>query len=325
MLRGALLATCTVAFASLATAQTAFPTQPVKIVVPFNPGGTTDFLARMIGPIMSKELGQPVVVENRSGANSIIGTNAAAKAKPDGYTLVVGTSAMSLNSGFSRKGLAPELPYDTSKDLAGVAIFGVTPYLLLTNAELPIKSVNDLVALGKASPGAVAYGSAGTGGSPHLGGILLGLATGTDFLHVPYKGSGPALIALLGKQVQFTYASYTSAKPLVDAGKLRVLAVAAPERVPFLPDVPTIAEQGIKGAEVDSWFGLLVPAATPINVRERLGSAINTALADPEIAKRLADIGAVRPKMTVQQFDDFYQKDVKQWETFIGDFKGSLD
>lgn len=306
-------------------AQASFPDKPIRIVVPYEPGGTTDTLARLIAPLMSTDLGQSVVVENRGGANSIIGSNVVAKAAPDGYTLLVGTSAMSLNSGFSAKGTAPKLPYNTSKDLEGVALLGITPYLLITNTKTSIKSVADLVAKGKAAPGAVPYSSAGTGGSPHLGGILLGMKTDTDFLHVPYKGSGPALTALLGEQVQFTYASFASSKPFVDSGQLRILAVAAPARVSFLPDVPTIGETGAPGAEVDSWFGLLAPAGTPLAVRERLAKAVNAAVSQPQMAERLVTIGAERTAMSAAEFDTFYRKDVAQWEKFIQEFEGSLN
>jgi tripartite-type tricarboxylate transporter receptor subunit TctC len=321
----ALLAFSLVNFALAAYAQTDYPKKPIKIIVPFEPGGTTDTLVRIVSPIMSTELGQPVIVENRGGANSIIGTNVAARSAPDGYTLLIGTSAMSLNSGFAAKGPALKLPYNTTKDLEGVALLAVTPYLLLTNSKLPIKSVKDLVAKAKAAPGEVPYGSSGTGGSPHLGGILLGMKTGADFLHVAYKGSGPAMVALLQGQVHFTFASFTSAKSYVDSGQLKILAVAAPARVSFLPDVPTIGEAGAPGAEVDSWFGLLSPAGTPLAIRERIANAAHTALSDPKIAERLVKMGAERPTMSVQQFDAFFKKDVHQWGKFIQDFDGSLN
>lgn len=306
-------------------AQGNYPTQPIKIIVPFNPGGTTDFLVRLISPGLSTELGQPVVVENRAGANSIIGTNAAAKSPADGHTLVIGTSAMTLNHVFSENGAGQKLPYDSRKDLDGVAMLAHTPYLLLVHAESGINSVKELVAQARATPGSIAYGSAGTGGSPHLAGILLGKATGTELLHVPFKGSGPAMMALLGKQVQFTYATYTAAKPQVDANKLRIIAVAAPKRVDFLPDVPTLAEEGVTGADVDTWFGLLAPAGTPAHIRERIAAAVDTVLSQPERAKQVAEIGADRPRMSAEKFDAFYRTDLAHWERVLSDFDGKIE
>ncbi len=318
-------ATAALAISPGALGQQAYPTQPVKIIVPFNPGGTTDFLVRLLSAGLSAELGQPVVVENKAGANSIIGTNAAAKSAPNGHTLVIGTSAMTLNHVFSENGAGQKLPYDSKKDLAGTAMLAVTPYLLLVNAESDTRSVNDLIKHARTAPHAVAYGSAGTGGSPHLAGILLGKATGTSLLHVPFKGSGPAMMALLGKQVDFTYATYTAAKPQVDAGKLRIIAVAAPKRVPFLPDVPTLAEQGVQGADVDTWFGLLVPAGTTPAVRERIAQAVDTVLSQPSTAKQVADIGADRPAMSAAQFDAFYRNDLEHWEKTLSGFEGKIE
>lgn len=308
-----------------AKAQQAYPSQPIKAIVPFNPGGTTDTLMRLIGPGLADELGQPVVIENRAGANSIIGTNAAARAEPDGHTFVMGTSAMTLNHVFSENGKGQKLPYDSRKDLEGAAMLAITPYLLMVNAESDIQNVQDLVKLAEANPGGVAYGSAGAGGSPHLAGILLGKATGTDLLHVPFKGSGPAMLAVLGKQVHFTYATYTAAKPQVDGGKMRIIAVAAPRRMPALPDVPTLAEQGVQGADVDTWFGLLMPASTPPEIRERFSQAVDKVLSQPDRAKQLADMGAERPRMTAAQFDDFYRKDLAHWEKVLADFDGAIE
>ncbi len=304
-----------------AAAQTNYPTQIIKIIVPFNPGGTTDFLVRLISPGLSKTLGQSVIVENRGGANSVIGTNAAAKAPGDGHTLVIGTSAMSLNHAFSESGAGQKLPYDSRNDLKGVAMLAQTPYLLLVHADSDIHSAADLVKRAKAAPGQVSYGTAGAGGSPHLAGILLGKATGTDLLHVPFKGSGPAMLAVLGKQVDFTYATYTAAKSQIDAGKLRVIAVAAPQRAAFLPDAPTLVEQGIADADVDTWFGLLVPSATPEAVREKISAAVDEVLSQPNMKKQIADIGADRPAMTAAQYDEFYRKDLAHWESVLAGFK----
>lgn len=308
-----------------ASAQTNYPNQPIKIVVPFNPGGTTDFLVRLISQGLSTKLGQPVIVENRAGANSIIGTNAAAKSPADGHTLVIGTSAMVLNHVFSENGAGQKLPYNSRDDLSGVAMLAQTPYLLLVNADSDFHNVDDLVKRAKSKPEAVSYGSAGTGGSPHLAGIQLSKATGTELLHVPFKGSGPAMMAVLGKQVDFTYATYTAAKPQVDAGKLRIIAVAAPKRVDFLPNVATLAEQGVTGADVDTWFGLLAPAAVPLDIREKISETVDSVLSQPALAKQIADIGADRPRMTAAQFDDFYRKDLALWESILAGFEGKIE
>ncbi len=320
-----LIAVGVTALSAPAAVAQAYPTKPITAIVPFNPGGTTDTLMRLIAPGLSEELGQPVVIENRAGANSIIGTNAAARSAPDGHTLLMGTSAMTLNHVFSENGMGQKLSYDSRKDLEGVAMLGITPYLLTVHAESDIHSVQDLVNLANSSPDGVAYGSAGTGGSPHLAGLLLQQATGADMLHVPFKGSGPAMLAVLGKQTHFTYATFTAAKSQVDGGLLRIIAVAAPQRVPALPDVPTLAEQGIENADVDSWFGLLAPAGTPEAIRERIAEAVDKVLSRPAIAKQLADMGAERPRMTAAEFDAFYHKDLDHWEKVLADYEGTIE
>jgi len=310
--------------AAFATAQEVFPSRPIRIVVPFEPGGSTDTLARLAGPRLAEELGQPVVYENRAGAGSVIGNTLVAKAPADGYTLLVGTSAMSLNYGFANKGVIPKIPFDTLKDFEGVALLGITPYLLLTSTQKHYATVSDLVQQAKTRSEAVSFASAGSGGSPHLGGVLFGARTGTSLLHVPFKGSAPAMMALAQGQVDFTYASLAAAKPHLDAGRLRALAVAAPQRVAFLPGVPTLSESGVKNADVDSWFGLLAPAGTPKDRRERLARAVNAAMGDPAIVQRLAQMGAERTSMGLDAFDAFVKRDMQQWDQFIRGFKGSL-
>lgn len=307
-----------------ALARTDYPSRPVRVVVPFEPGGGTDALARLPGPQLTAELGQAVVYENRSGAGGMVGNGVAAKAQADGYTVLVGTSAMSLNLGFANKGIMPKLPFDTLNDFEGVALLGITPYLLLVNSASPYKTVADLISNAKSALGKVSFASAGTGGSPHLGGILLGARTGCELLHVPFKGSAPAMLALAQAQVDFTYASLAAAKPHLDSGRLRVIAIAAPQRSNFLQAVPTLNESGVKGAEVDSWFGLLVPAGTPREPKERLGRAVNSAMRDPAIVQRLFQMGAERPAMDSAQFDRYMKRDMAQWGRFIQDFPGSL-
>ena len=295
------------------------------IIVPFAPGGTTDTLARMVVSDLTKETGRTVIVENRSGANSIIGTSFVAKAKGDGSTLVLGTSAMTLNHAFSAKGAAAELPYDTKKDLSLVSLFGVAPYFLVVNADSAYKNVNDLIAKAKQGGKPVSYASSGTGGSPHLGGLLLSQVTNTELLHVPYRGSGPAMTAVLSADVDFTFASYAAAKPFVDSGRMRILAIASKERAKFLPDVPTYEEQGIKNAEVDSWFGLLVPASTPAKVKQDLHQVLSKINTSSEMSQRLYTNGIIFTPMSLAELDQYYQNDIRQWETFIRDFKGKME
>lgn len=323
-----LLALClSSAFITTTNAQTApADNKLLTIVVPFAPGGTTDAMARLLAPEFLKETGRTAVIDNKSGANSIIGTNLVAKAKGDGNTLVVGTSAMTLNHAFSAKGTAPPLPYDTVKDLSLVSLFGVAPYLLVVNADSEYKNVNDLINKAKKKGDKpVSYASSGTGGSPHLGGLLLSQATQTDLLHVPYRGSGPAMTAVLGKDVDFTFASYAAAKPFLDSGKMRAIGIASKERAKFLPNVQTFEEQGIKNAEVDSWFGLLVPASTPEKTKQSLNQVLNKINMSPEMNKRLYASGIISSPMTLGQLDQFYKNDVQQWEKFIREFKGKME
>lgn len=295
------------------------------IIVPFAPGGTTDTLARMVVPDLTRETGRSVIVDNRSGANSIIGTSFVAKAKGDGSTLVLGTSAMTLNHAFSAKGAAAELPYDTKKDLSLISLFGVAPYLLVVNSDSVYKNVNDLIARAKQGGKPVSYASSGTGGSPHLGGLLLSQATNTELLHVPYRGAGPAMTAVLGTEVDFTFASYAAAKPFIDSGRMRILAIASKERAKFLPNVTTYEEQGIKNAEVDSWFGLLVPASTPAKTKQDLHQVLSKINMSPEMSHRLYTNGIVYTPMSLAALDQYYQNDIRHWETFIRDFKGKME
>lgn len=282
-------------------------------------------MARMVAPEFLKETGRTAIIDNKSGANSIIGTSLVAKAKGDGNTLVVGTSAMSLNHAFSAKGTAPPLPYDTAKDLSLVSLFGVAPYLLVVNTDSEYKNVNDLIAKAKQGGKPVSYASSGTGGSPHLGGLLLSQATKTDLLHVPYRGAGPAMTAVLGKEVDFTFASYAAAKPFIDSGKMRAIAIASKERASFLPEVPTYEEQGVKNAEVDSWFGLLAPASTPAKTKQDLHQVLNKINMSPEMSKRLFASGIIFTPMSLEKLEQFYQNDIRQWETFIREFKGKME
>lgn len=322
--RQAALAIVASSYCTTALAESAYPARPIRIIVPFEPGGGTDTMARLMGPGLTASLRQAVVYENRAGAASMIGNTVAAKSVGDGHTMLVGTSAMSLNQAFANKGVMPTMGFDGVRDFRGVGLIGITPYLLVTHAAAPYRDVAALVDAARRSPGSVSYASAGTGGSPHLGGVLLGARAGVQLLHVPFKGSAPAMLALAQGQVDFTYASFAAAKPHLDAGRLRVLAIAAQQRAAFLPDVPTLAQAGVADAEVDSWFGILAPAATSRERCALFAGTMDAVLREPALADRLQQAGAVRPQMDMDAFDDFVKKDMRAWNRFISTFEGSL-
>lgn len=241
----------------------AFPDKPIKIVVPFAPGGGTDLVARTMGIAMSQELGQPVIIDNKPGAGTIIGTEAVAKSPPDGYTLVMATVAHVVNPSIQGK-----LPYKHEKAFAPVMLVGVSPNVLLVRADSPLKSVKDVIDAAKAAPGKLSFASQGAGTSAHLAGELFKNLTKTDITHIPYKGAGPAITDVLGGQVDTMFATAAAVGTFIDSGKLRALAVTTATRSPSpaLANVPTIAEAGVPGYVADSWYGLYVPAGTPPDV-----------------------------------------------------------
>jgi tripartite-type tricarboxylate transporter receptor subunit TctC len=281
----ALIVLC--ASATLEVQAQAWPSKPVRIVVPFPPGGPADLLPRLLGPKLTEIWGQPVVVENKPGAGGNIGMDTVAKAAPDGYTLVVGPNGNLVVNPH----LYAKLPYDVTRDFVPITLIATFSNVLVVNPDVPAKTVSELIALAKAKPGTVSYGSPGTGSQPHLGGEFLKLMAGIDIVHVPYNGTAPALKDLLGGQITFMFAQTSAALPQIQSGKLRALGVAGPRRATLLPDVPTIAESGLAGFEAVSWYALLAPAGTPREIVTKMQADFARVLQMPDIREKLVAQG----------------------------------
>lgn len=285
-----------------------FPQKPVTIIVPYAPGGSTDAAARFIGPSLSKQFGQPVVVENRPGAAGAIGTSAVAKAQPDGHTLLVHTSVIGIHPAFNKN-----LPYDTQKDLVPVSIVADGPFVLVVNPKVPANNVKELLAYLKSKPGALNFGSAGAGSSGHLIGELFMKSTGTDMVHVPYNGGGPSQVGLMADEVQLVFDTLTSI-PLIKDGRLKALAVTSNARWADLPDVPTLAEAGLPESSAVIWVGAFAPAGTPAPVVDKISKAIRMAVQDPQIVGQLKGVGMVpvgnAPAEATKQLAD----DIAKWK-----------
>lgn len=275
--------------AAPAQAADAYPNKPIRLIVPFAAGGTTDIVARIVAEGLTRELGQPVVVENRGGGGGSIGADALVRSAPDGYTLGVATvSTMATNPATN-----PNNPYDPIKDFTPITNLVNVPNVLTVNPKVPAKTLAEFITLLKSNPGKYSYASSGTGGISHLDGELFKSLTNTDMVHVPYRGSGPALNDTIAGQVNAQFDNLPSSLPHIQAGKLRALAVAAPKRLPSLPDVPNFAEAGLPQMDNMAWYGLVAPAGTPKAVVDRVHDAAVKALKDPKIAQRLADGGAL--------------------------------
>jgi tripartite-type tricarboxylate transporter receptor subunit TctC len=272
-----------------ASAQGAYPTKPVRLVVPFPPGGTTDILARAVAQKLSETWGQQVIVDNRPGAGGNIGSELVAKSAPDGYTLLMGT----VGTHAFNPSLYAKMPYDHVKDFTPVILVAGVPNVLVVNPSLPVNSVSELIAYGKANPNKLNFASSGNGTSIHLSGELFRTMTGVQMTHVPYKGSSPALTDLIAGQVQLMFDNLPSSLQFIRAGKLRALAVTSLERSSALPDVPTLAESGLPGFEASSWFGVLAPAGTPNDIIVKLNTAIAGWLATADAKEKLAAQGAI--------------------------------
>ncbi len=309
----------TVAVFALAVTAHAFgqtyPTKPIRLVVPFPPGGAVDFYARVVQQPLSELLGQPVVIENKSGASGMVGAEAVAKAAPDGYTLLLGNIAsLAINVGIYTK-----MPYDPLKDFTPIIRTVDVNYVLAVHPSLPVKTVPELIAYAKANPGKLSYGSAGSGSLPHLGTELFKAQTGTDMVHVPYKGGGPMVTDLLGGNVQLVIADQANLMPHVATGKLRALAVATPKRSPNAPDLPTIAETGLAGYEATAWQGLVGPAGMPADVVKRLNEAFNQVMAMPAIREKLTGGGLDPVGGTPEQFGRFIGSEIGKWSKIAKD------
>ncbi len=319
----AALAACALcAAAAPAFAQKDFPSKPIMMVVTYPPGGPTDAMARTLAAALKTNLGQPVVVENRAGAGGNIGAEAVARAEPDGYTLMFGTSApLAINVSLYRK-----IHYDPVKSFAPVIQIGQLPNVLVVNPSLPVKTVGELIAYGKAHPGKLSYASSGNGASSHLAGVLFNNLAGTDFQHVPYKGTGPALNDLLGGQVSMTFTDVLTALPFIKSGKLRALGVTTRTRSQALPDVPTVAEQGVPGFDVSVFFGVVAPAGTPPEIIRKLNGAFADALQQPDVRKTLLAQGLeFAPATTPEQLGAFVKAEVSKWRTVVQKSGAQLD
>ena len=273
--------------ASGAAMAQAWPSKPISLIVPFPAGGTTDVLARALAEKLQQSLGQPVIVESKPGAGATLGADFVVKSKPDGYTLLVGAVHHTIASSVYKK-----LPYDFQKDLAPITTIALVPNVLVVNAATPVKSVAELVALLKSQAGKHNYGSNGNGTAQHLIGTQFENMTGTEFAHIPYKGSGPLATDLLGGQITMSFDTVTPVLPHIKAGKLRPLAVTTAKRSSALPDVPTLDEAGLKGFNIGTWFGVLAPAATPKDIVARLNTEMVKIIQSPEFRKRMGEIGA---------------------------------
>jgi tripartite-type tricarboxylate transporter receptor subunit TctC len=309
------------AFAFPAFAQP-YPQRLIHLINPYAAGGSLDTLARIIAPRLAAGLGQPVIVENRAGAGGNIGSAFVAKSAPDGYTLVMGSSA---THGINVTLYGAKLPFDAVKDFAPVAVAAIQKNVLVVNPSVPAKSVQELIAYGKANPGKLTFGSAGTGTSQHLSGELFRALSGVDMVHVPYKGSALAMTDLLSGQVSMLFVDIPTALQHIRSGKLHPLGVTSAERAPALPDLPTIAEQGMAGFDVRAWYGVLAPAGTPKEIVDRLNAEIMKILAQSEVKERLAAIGMEAMTITAEQSGVFIRNDIARWAKIVKDSGAHLE
>jgi tripartite-type tricarboxylate transporter receptor subunit TctC len=297
--------------ATFAQAQT-WPTRSLRLVIPFAPGGGTDILARVIAPKLSEVLGQQVVVENKPGASSIIGSQIVAQAAPDGYTLMMVDSSIYVNPG-----LRTELPYNTMKDFTSIVHMAVAPVILVVHPSVPAQTLTELIALGKAKPESLLYGSGGNGSSPHMAGELFNIAAGVPVTHVPYKGTGEALSAVLAGQVPLTYSGISSVRQAVEAGRLRALALTGAQRNAALPNVPTFAESGLPSVDCSSHWGLLGPAGMPPEVVAKLNVAVNQVLADTAIKERITALGYDVAGGAPAAYTKLLETEIEKWRKVI--------
>ncbi|MBC7782061.1 MAG: tripartite tricarboxylate transporter substrate binding protein [Proteobacteria bacterium] len=291
-----------------------YPSRPLRFVVPFPPSGSNDIIARSLVPRLSEELRQPIVVDNRGGANGIIGTELAAKSPPDGHTFLIVGNGFTINPSIYRK-----LPYDPVRDFAPVSLVGNGNFVLVVNPSVAARNVNELVALAKASPGKLTMASAGMGNMAHLTGELFMSMTGTRFVHVPYKGGGPAITELLGGQVSLYFSTVTVALPHIKAGKLRALAVTGAQRAAVAPELPTMAEAGVAGYAVDGWYGILMPGQTPTTIISRFAANLHRVLQDSEVKQRLAAQGIDTTLSTPEQLRKVIAAELVQWAKVVRD------
>ncbi|MBV7485082.1 tripartite tricarboxylate transporter substrate binding protein [Bordetella sp. BOR01] len=307
----AVLAAFALAANAAATAAT-WPDKPITLVVPYPPGGPTDIVARSVAQGLGEELGQTVIVDNRSGAGGNIGADMVAKSAPDGYTLLLATTAHAINMS-----LFKDLGYDTRKSFAPLSLLTKGPLVVVTRPDLPAKNVGELIALAKASPGKLTFASSGNGQSTHLAAELFNTMAGVRMVHVPYRGSAPAMTDVMGGQADIMFNTMLSSMPYVKDGKLRALAVTSAARSPAAPDIPTVAESGLPGYEATAWNGLMAPAGTPDAVVQALSAALRKVLGRPDLQKQFAQQGFDAEWMTPADYGKFLDNEIRKWAEVV--------
>ncbi len=285
-----------------------WPTKPIRMVVPYPPSGPTDTTARLITPRMMESLGRQIIIDNRSGANTLIGTEAVTKAAADGYTLLMVTSTISINPSMYRK-----LPYDTVRDLVPVTVVISTPFTVITHPSLPVRTPQELIRLAKSQPGQLLHPSSGVGSSSHLAIVLLNRTAGIETTHIPYKGTAQWQTDLMAGQLHFALTNPVGSLPLARAGKVRLIATTGAKRLPMMPDVPTLGESAVRGYEAGNWHAMFAPAATPREIVVRLHAEVAKALAVPEIASRFTESGAHVMGMPPDEFAAFFRSELAKW------------
>ncbi|MCM5678451.1 tripartite tricarboxylate transporter substrate binding protein [Schlegelella sp. S2-27] len=294
-------------------AQDTWPSKPVRIVVPFAAGGTSDILARALGEKLQSVLKQTVLIENKAGAGGVIGADSVAKSAPDGYTFLLGTIA----SHAINPALQPKMPYDAGKDFAPVILLGSISNVLLVGAGQPYKSVQDVIAAAKAQPGGLPFASAGQGSSQHMSGETFRLLAKAELTHVPYKGSAPAVQDVIGGQIPMSFETVTVALPHVQSGRVRALAVTSAKRSPVMPDVPTLQEAGVPGFDVASWQALYAPAGTPPAIVQRMNAEVEKIIATPEMKAKMEGLGLEHTPNSPQQFAEFGRQEITKWTRIV--------
>ena len=290
-----------------------YPSKPIRIIVTAPPGGAADFIARVVGAKLAQVMGSPVVVENRAGASGTIAAAYVAQSQPDGYTLLQSNNATHGSGPY----VFPKLPYDTFKDFAPVSLLAILPMIMTVSATLPVNTVEEFIAMAKARPGQMSFASAGNGSTPHFAGELLKIAADIDMLHIPYKGSGPAVVDVASGRVQVMFDAAPSLLPHIQSGKLRPLASASAKRNSLVPNTPTFTERDIRGMDIALWYGVHAPAATPPVVIGRLNAALRKVLEAPDVLQRFAESGTIASPNTPEEFAAFIRDDYQRWGSVI--------